>query len=144
MNAMAKTTRSKKLRKASAAEFRRFGLPAGHKMRIETVDLEDPNLAPEHRDNFIGAIRAEIVRLDELIDAWYRHCGECNIPDCDCGGDELAEPAQIVCSHLLAVKELFGQAIIDDFPCFARFVRECEGGGDKLYAALTSQPVGES
>src|SRR5262249_19086910 len=130
---MKKHTARKKLRKATAAERRKLGLPEGATM--ETVDLHDPNLAPEHRDNFIRIVKCEIVRLDELIGRYYRHRGECGNPDCDCGLSDLAERAEIMCGHMLACKELFGAIIIDDHCNFVHFVKEF--GGD-TYALLTT------
>jgi hypothetical protein len=121
-----------KRRKPTAAE--RKLLPASIES-VETVDLSDPNLDPFHRDNFIKAIRLEAARLDALIELYYRHRGECNIPDCDCGG-ELAEQAEKLCSHLFFIKHAFGQIIIDDHPSLARFVKEC-GEEDHAYEHLT-------
>ena len=130
---MSKTRAKRKRRKATAAERRRLGLGKG--AMIETVDLHDQNLAPEHRDRFTNAINAEVARYDELIAAWYRHRGECHIAGCDCGGQHLAEQVEKLCPHLFAVKHLFGVIIIDDHPHFRRFVKEF--GGD-AYARLTA------
>jgi hypothetical protein len=130
---MKKHTAKKRVRKASTAEQRKLGLPKD--CTVEEVDLHDPNLAPEHRDNFITGVRSEVVRLDEIIGSWYRHRGECGDPECDCGGNDLAERVENLCGHLLACKELFGVIIIDDYSHFRRFVKDF--GGD-AYARLTA------
>jgi hypothetical protein len=122
-----------KHRKPTRAERKR--LPKGIET-IEEVDLSDPNLEPYHRDNFIKAVRMEAARLDALIERYYRHRGQCNIPDCDCGGGELANQAEQLCSHLLFIKRTFGQVIIDDHPSLARFVKEC-GEESDTYGQLS-------
>ena len=103
---------------------------------VEEVNLSEPNFAPHHRDNFIAAIRGEVVGLDELISRWYRHRGECGDPDCDCGGNELIAQAEALCSHLLFIKDTFGVVVIARYPHFARLVKEF--GGD-AHAALTAE-----
>jgi hypothetical protein len=90
---------------------------------VTKINLSDPNLEPEHRDRFINAVKAEVARLDELIGLWYRR-PECNVPDCDCGHSALAEKAEIMCSHLLFIKGFFGEAVIDGYPHFGRFVKD--------------------
>jgi len=106
---MRNTTAKRKLRKATAAERRRLGLAKD--ATIETVDLHDPNLAPEHRDHFITGIKTEVARLDELIAYWYRHRDQCRIEGCDHGRAELSDQVRNLLSHLLAAKELFGVII---------------------------------
>src|SRR5262249_26324112 len=130
--AMGNSPRSTRRRKPNARE-RKF-LPKN--CVVEEVDLSDPNLASEHRDGFIMAIRGEVVGLDELIGSWYRHRGECGDPDCDCGGNALIERAEALCSHLMFIKDTFGQTIIDRYPNFARLVKEF---GRDAYAALTAE-----
>jgi hypothetical protein len=127
-------------RNASATERRLLGVPKGSRLKVEDIDLEDPNLAPEHRDNFITAIKVEVARLDELIGSWYRHRAECGDPDCDCGGNELIERAKMMCGHVLAIKMLFGLAIIDDYAQFARLVREFGGTAAHRQLAAEKQP----
>jgi hypothetical protein len=129
---MKNTPRATRRRKANARE-RKF-LPKD--CTVEEVDLEDPNLAPHHRDNFIAAIRGEVTGLDELIGRWYRHRGECGDPDCDCGGNELIAQAETLCGHLLAAKELFGVILITDYPFFARLVKEF---GRDAHAVLSAE-----
>jgi hypothetical protein len=103
---------------------------------VTEIDLTDPNLAPEHRDNFIKAIRSRAAQLDEVITNWYRHRGECRIEGCDCGGEAIAEQVEIACSHLWFIKHTFGEAIVDRHPYFVRFLKDYAVDG--LYEALTS------
>jgi hypothetical protein len=117
-------------RKATATERRKFGLPKGS--TVEHVDLHDPNLTSEHRDNFITAVRAEAARLDEFTAMLYRHrddpkYGVDNIAD-------LAEQTKNLCGHMLACKELFDVVIIDDYPHLARLLQNFSGAN---YARLT-------
>lgn len=129
----------RRARKTTAREQRELGLPAD--CTIETIDLHDPDLAPEHRERFIAGIRVEVARLDEQIGNWYRHRGECNIEGCDCGGSELAHQVETMCSHILAAKELFGAVIIDDqrTPYFVRFLKDCDGGDEALALLLAAK-----
>src|SRR5215475_11482266 len=128
----------KKVRKATAAERRRLGLPKGSgPLEVVDVDLGDPNLDPEHRDNFIRVVRDERAHLDETIGHSYRHRGACGDPNCDCGGNELIEHAEKMCGHVLAIKMLFGLAIVDDYGQFARLVKEF--GGDAAYQQLAAE-----
>jgi hypothetical protein len=90
---------------------------------VTEVDLTDPNLEPEHRNRFVNAIKGEVAQLDELIGRWYRR-PECNVPDCDCGGNAIAKKAEMVCSHLWFIKNAFGEAVIDNYPHFGRFVKD--------------------
>jgi hypothetical protein len=90
---------------------------------VTDIDLTDPNLKPEHRDCFIAAVKGEVARLDELIGRWYRR-PECSVPDCDCGGNAIAKKAEIMCSHLWFIKNAFGEAVIDNYPHFGRFVKD--------------------
>jgi hypothetical protein len=122
-----------KQRKATVAERRKFGLPKGSTITIEHVDLHDPNLAPEHRDNFITGVRAEAARLDEFTAMLYRHrddpeYGVDNIAD-------LAEQTKTLCGHLLACKELFGVILVDDYPHLARLLQNFSAAN---YARLTA------
>jgi|SRR6516164_571147 hypothetical protein len=128
---MSRYSNAKRLRKATAAERRRMGLPKDS--TVEEVNLHDPNLAPEHRERFTSAIKMKLAELDEKIGLWYKHRGECGNPDCDCGGNDLIEQAEMMCGHALAIKQLFGEVIIDRYPHFARLVREF---GDDARAAL--------
>jgi hypothetical protein len=120
-------------RKANAQE-RKTGLSKD--CEVEEIDLSDPNLSREHRDRFIAAIKSAVASLDEAIGFWYRHHDQCTIEGCDCGGEELAEQAMALCNHLLFIKDTWGEAIIDDHPSFARFVKEGDqvGGAYELLA----------
>jgi hypothetical protein len=109
------------------------------KRKVETINLTDPNLDPRHRDDFTNLVKAEVTTLDELIGRWYRHAGECRSEGCDCGGEALAERAEIMCCHLLFIKRTWGEVIIDQHPSFAKFTKEC--GGDEVYDKLSSRPV---
>jgi hypothetical protein len=130
----ARPRKRQRKRKATLYEQRKLGLPAD--CMVVTVDLHDPNLAPEHRDRFIAMVKAEVTQLDEQIGLWYRHRGECQIEDCDCGGNSLIERAEIMSNHMPGIKNLFGEIIIDDHRNFARLVKEF--GGEDAYAALTA------
>src|SRR5262249_49968501 len=130
---MRNTTAKRKLRKATAAERRRLGLAKD--ATIETVDLHDPNLAPEHRDHFITGIKTEVARLDELIAYWYRHRDQCRIEGCDHGRAELSDQVSNLLSPLPAVKDLFGVIITADPRHFGRYVKEF---GPDAYAMLTA------
>jgi hypothetical protein len=131
---MSECTARKRLRKATAAERRKLGLGKG--ATVEEVNLRDLNLAPEHREHFTTMVKAKVAELDELIGRWYRHRGECGDPDCDCGGNYLIEEAEKMCGPVLAVKQIFGETIIDRYPHFARLVKEF---GPDAYAALSAR-----
>jgi hypothetical protein len=90
---------------------------------VTEVNLSDPDLEPEHRNRFISMVKCEVAQLDELIGRWYRR-PECNVPDCDCGGNAIAKKAEMVCSHLWFIKNAFGEAVIDNYPHFGRFVKD--------------------
>jgi hypothetical protein len=100
------------------------------------IDLNDPDLAPEHRNTFIDAIKGEVAQLDELIGRWYRR-PECSVPDCVCGGDLIAERVEIMCPHLWFIKNTFGEAVIDNYPHFGRFVKDYATEPD-AYESLAS------
>jgi hypothetical protein len=112
-------------RKANAKRDKLVRLSNGLKVEVtETINLSDPNLAPEHRDGFITAVKTRVAELDELIANWYRHRGECRIEGCDCGGDDLAEQASIMCNHLWFIKNRFGEILVGGYPYFNRFLKE--------------------
>jgi hypothetical protein len=112
-------------------------LSSGLKVKVtETINLSDPNLALGHRDRFIMLVKGRVAQLDELIASWYRHRGECRIEGCDCGGDDLAEQAGTMCTHLSFIKDTFGEAIIDGYPHFGRLVKEAFG--PRGYEVLSS------
>jgi hypothetical protein len=123
----------KKLRKATAAERRKLGLPKGS--TIEHVDLHDPNLVPEHRDNFIAGVKNEAACLDEFIAMLYRHRDDSRYGISANDMTDLAEQAKNLCGHLLACKELFGVVIIDDYPHLARLLQNFSSAN---YARLTA------
>jgi hypothetical protein len=124
-------------RKANAQERKFVRLSNGRKVKVtETINLSDPNLAPEHRTNFITLVKTRVAGLDELIASWYRHHDQCDIEGCDCGADELAEHASIMCSHLAFIKHRFGEVLIHGYPHFDRFVKE--GLEPDEYETLTS------
>jgi hypothetical protein len=112
-------------RKAIAKKRKLHRLPDGHMVAVtETINLSDPNLALEHRTDFITAVKGRVAELDELVASWYRHRGQCHIEGCDCGKDDLAEQASIMRNHLWFIKNRFGETLIDAYPHFNRFVRE--------------------
>jgi hypothetical protein len=124
-------------RKANAKKRKLHRLPDGRMVAVtETINLSDPNLAPAHRTNFITAVKGRVAELDELVASWYRHRGQCHIEGCDCGQDDLAEQASIMCNHLWFIKNRFGETLIDAYPHFNRFVRE--GLEPNEYETLTS------
>ena len=112
-------------RKANAKKGKLVRLSNGLKVKVtETINLSDPNLDPEHRNKFIGLVRGEVAKLDELIANWYRHRGECQIEGCDCGGNDLAEQASTMCNHIWFIKNQFGETLMGGYPYFDRFLRE--------------------
>jgi hypothetical protein len=133
MRKVSSKQRQRNIRKATAVERRKFSL--GADATVEIIDLNAPNLAPEHCDNFIAMVRRGALEIDELIGRWYRHHGACGDPDCDCGGNHLAEQAELICSDMLAAKQLFGVVMIDHYQQLRRFVQDFGGDG---YARLTT------
>jgi hypothetical protein len=89
---------------------------------------------PDHRDIFIGVIRMELVRLDELIGLWYRHR-----PERDCGANGITKQVTVLCNHLLLIKKAFGRTFIDDYPMFARFVKDCVNGNHTYERLIASE-----
>src|SRR5262245_47757862 len=114
------TMNRKARRKANANRGKLGRLSNGLKV-TETINLSDPNLAPEHRARFIGLVRGEVAGLDELIASWYRHRGECDIEGCDCGEADLAERACTMCNHLWFIKNQFGEILIGGYPTLTAF-----------------------
>jgi hypothetical protein len=121
-------------RRRANKEERKF-LPKG--CEVTDIDLNDPNLTPEHRDRYIAAIKARVAQLDEMIGRWYRR-PECNVPDCDCGQSAIAEGAEIMCPHLQFIKVTFGEAVIDNYPHFGRFIKDHAVNPDETYESLAS------
>ena len=124
-------------RKANAKKRKLHRLPDGRAVEItETINLSDPNLAPERRNEFIGLVRGEVAGLDELIASWYRHRGECDIEGCDCGEGNLAERACTMCNHLWFIRNQFGETLIGEYFHFNRFLKE--GLEPDAYESLAS------
>jgi hypothetical protein len=113
----------RKFRKPTAEE-RKFFSP---NCRVEEVNLDDPNVAAEHRDNVINAVRLKVAALDELIGRWYRHFDECQIEGCDHGAVELIEQVSALCKHLVFIKKAYGEAVVDEGSYVVRFIDECWG-----------------
>jgi hypothetical protein len=112
-------------------------LSNGLMMKVEkTINLDDPNLAPEHRDGFIAAVKGRVAELDECIASYYRHRGQCGLEGCDCGLASLAEQTSTMCGHLRFIKERFGEIIAERYPAFNRFLKE--GLKPAAYESLTS------
>jgi hypothetical protein len=128
-------------RKANAKGGKLLRLSNGCRIKVtETINLSDPNLAPEHRARFIMAVKSGVAELDELIASWYRHRGECCIEGCDCGGDDLAEQAITMCNHIWFIREKFGETLVDGYPHFNRFLKEgLEPGAYEMLASHKTQ-----
>jgi hypothetical protein len=137
------TTMNRPARRRARGKKRKLHrMPDGRKVKItETINLSDPNLDPEHRDLFIEAVRGKVAQLDELVANWYRHRGECNIEGCDCGGNALTEEVETMCSHLLFIKQRFGELLIGSYPAFGRLVKDqaVEPGAYELLASHGAQ-----
>jgi hypothetical protein len=111
-------------RSATAAERRRLSKawgPLAKDFRVTEIDLDDPDLDPKHRDEFIALIRSQMSSLDEIIGRWYRR-PQCNVPDCDCGFTEIAKGVCATCHEAIFIKRFFGRGLIGDFPQLRRFL----------------------
>src|SRR5262249_20106498 len=119
---MRNTTAKRKLRKATAAERRRLGLAKD--ATIETVDLHDPNLAPEHRDHLLTGIRPGVPLWNKRTRSWPRHRDQCRMEGGDHGRGKLSNKVSTLLPPLPPAKKFFGVIIIDDHRHFGRYVKE--------------------